>query len=137
MENKKNKKYETCFSSGEPPSPHPHSGPGCGRINLWKCTKNQAKPGNNTLNIVFHKTGMILNECPKKMIFWPFLHFWLCQGLNRHFGLLEPKKNKDNANTKHKKSIFICFSIFIWHIVTNQNENKGNIGIDLIWPHDG
>ena len=65
-----------------------HSGPGCGRINLWKCTKNQAKPGNSSLNIAFHKTGMIFNESLKKIDFLPFLHFWLCQGLNGHFGLL-------------------------------------------------
>ena len=77
--------------------PPPHSGPGCGRINLWKCTKNQAKPGNSSLNIAFHKTGMIFNESLKKNDFWPFLHFWLCQGLNGHFGLLGTKNNRPSS----------------------------------------
>ena len=58
----------------------PHSGPGGRRINLSKCTKNQAKSGNSTLNIAFPKTRIIFNESPQKNYFWPFLHFWPCQG---------------------------------------------------------
>ena len=90
-----------------------HNGPGWGRINLWKCTKNQAKPGNSTLNIAFHKTGMIFNESPQKIIkIRPFSHFCLSQGLNGHFGLLEPKKQpaeQPNGHLPENEGIQSCW----------------------------
>ena len=49
-----------------------HSGPGGRRINFWKCTKKEAKRGNNTLNINFPKTGLFFDERFKKMIFGQF-----------------------------------------------------------------
>ena len=95
-----------------------HSGPGCGRINLSKCTKNQAKWGNSTLNIAFPKTRMIFNESPPKKYFWPFLHVWPCQGSLWAIGAKKRPAKRPNG-----------------HLPENRRYPKLPQAMEEIWSH--
>ena len=98
--------------------PRRHSGPGCGRINLSKCTKNQAKWGNSTLNIAFPKTRMIFNESPPKKYFWPFLHVWPCQGSLWAIGAKKRPAKRPNG-----------------HLPENRRYPKLPQAMEEIWSH--
>ena len=72
------KKVTMKFLWSEMTPPPPHSGPGWGRINFWKCTKKETKRDNNTLNIVFPRTRLFLMKVLKKM---HFCYFCFCEGV--------------------------------------------------------
>ena len=87
-------------------------GPGGQHINLQKCTKNQAKWGNGTLNIAFLKTKMLFNSSPNKMEFWLFLHFWPCQGSLSAIGAKNSLLNGQMAT--YRKTEGIQSYVRIW-----------------------
>ena len=71
-----------------------NSGSGGRRINLSKCTKNQAKRGNVTLTIAFHENEINFNESLKKLLSakktfltlsMVTLHFFTLHLCNPHF----------------------------------------------------
>ena len=115
----------------------PHSGPGCGRINLWKCTKNQAKPGNSSLNIAFHKTGMIFNKSLKKMIFGHFCIFGSVKALMVTLGYWAESwlcrlPGRLMQHCWDKKGSLWCPVIFL---NINYDQNIANVDLKLIRPH--